>query len=403
MPPTLNKLRWRAALMTAAVALTAACSSTDGEGSSGADEPFRMLLIAPLSGALADSGAAMRAGFSAAVDVVNANGGVNGRQVELTVKDSRGEATEIASVLNGALASDNPPDFVQPGLTTPEAAAALPLIKQAGLLAGSTAASTSFQSSKEHPLFISPTPINGDSAYAAVEHLAEKGFKSMALVVVDNESGVASIEPYQAAAKQKGITVTGVERVAADIVNATANLDRLRAGNPDVLMLGAFGAHNKPVIDSVRLLDWDVPIWGDNSVAGTNLARLMGDDKLGGITLVAPAYTVADTPVTNGEVFQKAMDAIRAKAGGTLTQALPIYINPYRLVILVKYLAEVAGSTDGEAMYEARTKLKAEDALLYPGASKFWTDPEDNFMDYGPEDYVAVPAGPFVDGLIKQS
>ena len=74
----------------AAVCLVAGC----GGGSEATDskKSFKISAIAPLSGDLAAAGASVKCGLEGAVAYTNAHGGIDGRTVELSFLDDKGEA-----------------------------------------------------------------------------------------------------------------------------------------------------------------------------------------------------------------------------------------------------------------------------------------------------------------------
>jgi branched-chain amino acid transport system substrate-binding protein len=85
--------------------LATACGSGDGDGGSGgggADAPLKVVIVTPSSGALAIYGAAANDAWKYAVDEVNKKGGVDGRKVELDIKDTDGTpAKTIQQVREG--------------------------------------------------------------------------------------------------------------------------------------------------------------------------------------------------------------------------------------------------------------------------------------------------------------
>lgn len=75
-------------LVIAVVVGTSACGADGGGGAGSGDGPIRIGVIGPLSGALAYGGEDHLRGYQLAVDEVNAEGGIGGRQVELVPGDA---------------------------------------------------------------------------------------------------------------------------------------------------------------------------------------------------------------------------------------------------------------------------------------------------------------------------
>lgn len=75
-------------------AASAAMSAIASSGALGQEGPVRIALICPLSGPQALLGPSMQAGAQIMVDQINAAGGINGRQLELVVRDDSAKAEQ---------------------------------------------------------------------------------------------------------------------------------------------------------------------------------------------------------------------------------------------------------------------------------------------------------------------
>lgn len=69
--------------------------------------PIKVGVILALTGPAATYGAAERRGIEAVTEKVNAEGGINGRKVEIVVRDSKTNPTESARLANQMIADDN--------------------------------------------------------------------------------------------------------------------------------------------------------------------------------------------------------------------------------------------------------------------------------------------------------
>ena len=73
----------------------------------GDDSPILVAVTAPLSGTNARYGESIVNGATMAMDAVNANGGINGRQVEIVARDDRSDPNEGVSIANEIVANQN--------------------------------------------------------------------------------------------------------------------------------------------------------------------------------------------------------------------------------------------------------------------------------------------------------
>jgi branched-chain amino acid transport system substrate-binding protein len=71
-----------------------------GGGAKTDDSVIKVGLMGPYSGDVAQYGLAVRNGAQLYVKQINDKGGINGKKVELTVQDEKGDATEAVNVYN---------------------------------------------------------------------------------------------------------------------------------------------------------------------------------------------------------------------------------------------------------------------------------------------------------------
>ena len=98
------------AALTGVLALAlAACgggSGADGGDGADSDEPIRIGTSLPLTGEFSQPGKAAEEGYKVWQDMINANGGLLGRQVELVVKDDASNQNTIVSDYNALISQD---------------------------------------------------------------------------------------------------------------------------------------------------------------------------------------------------------------------------------------------------------------------------------------------------------
>lgn len=102
---------WKVAALTSALALgLAACGDDGGGGGGGGDgessEPIVIGTSLPLTGEFSQPGTAAKEGYEVWVEMVNADGGLLGRQVELVVKDDASNQNTIVADYNALISRD---------------------------------------------------------------------------------------------------------------------------------------------------------------------------------------------------------------------------------------------------------------------------------------------------------
>jgi branched-chain amino acid transport system substrate-binding protein len=99
-----TKRRWLAASITALALVAAGCSS--GGGGGGETDPIVIGASLPLTGDFSQPGVASQRGYTIWQDMVNANGGLLRRQVELKVVDDASDQKRVVSDYNRLIGQD---------------------------------------------------------------------------------------------------------------------------------------------------------------------------------------------------------------------------------------------------------------------------------------------------------
>jgi branched-chain amino acid transport system substrate-binding protein len=386
-----------AAIMS--LATLAGCGGGDdsGSGSDKGNAAFEIYAVAPLSGALAASGAQVKAGLEAAVAVINDKGGIDGRQLKITIDDDAGDATQVAAHMQQVLQADHKPDLIFPGLTSTEAVAALPLTNQAGILAAGPAGSTEMEQFNQ---FISATPLAVDASKAALKAVADTGAKTIGVIVVDNVSGASAAGDFKKYAGDYGLRITGSEKIAATATDASPQLERLRSGNPDVLLYSGFSPVAGPVLKSRVKIGWNIPVFADQTIGAFPYTSLVSPSELKGFTVVAPSYVVKGSKAASTEAMQTAVAAIEKVYGKDFNAPIQAAIHSYMSIVLVKYAVEAAGTTEAKAVWDARKGLTLDSMPLYVGSSALFKGDAKNWPVFPPEDWSGVVASSFEHGFI---
>jgi branched-chain amino acid transport system substrate-binding protein len=102
----MRKSRWLVALLPLVlVALVlAGCGGDDDEGASG--EPLKIGASLPLTGDFSEPGVAAKQGYEIWQQIVNANGGLLGRQVQIIVKDDQSDQNAVVTDYNALINND---------------------------------------------------------------------------------------------------------------------------------------------------------------------------------------------------------------------------------------------------------------------------------------------------------
>jgi branched-chain amino acid transport system substrate-binding protein len=392
------------ALATAALLLgVAACSSSSGGNSGGstsdgpATQPFTFTAILAKSGLLASVGSAMQQGMQAAVAVINAHGGVFGKPMHLTVLDDAGDPTQAATLAEKLVTSGTPPMAVSPGTVSAEAEAIAPILEKSGVFMSTHASDPALDNPSKYPYLFGNGQLPADEAISLADEFSKAGYKKVGVLTEDDASGENFFQADKAAFSAKGISATAAY-VPDGATDATPELEQLLAGKPDALLLSAYGATAGPIVKARAELDPKLPTYASQLLTANNLAQLAPASSYKGIEFQALAVGVKGTPITKGKAFTTFFAALKKVVGGNLTFTMNTYACAYNDVILAATAANLAKSTNAAKMSQVVEKLTPSQIPYLVSPVTF--SKTEHFVRFGVNDWVYVPYGPTVDGLL---
>ncbi|MGB9965595.1 amino acid ABC transporter substrate-binding protein [Halobacterium hubeiense] len=115
-----------------ALGITGLAGCTAFGGGSGSDETITVAAAVPETGRLSSVGTEMLRGYELGVDVINENGGIDGQELELVVKDDESNPTTLRQVLQETL-SNNDVDMIWGSFSSPLVMAGSALAESQGL------------------------------------------------------------------------------------------------------------------------------------------------------------------------------------------------------------------------------------------------------------------------------
>jgi branched-chain amino acid transport system substrate-binding protein len=269
-----------------ALVLTGCASESGGSTTAPTDssEPYRVLVLGGLSaqGALATNASTSVLAAQAGAKDINAQGGIAGRQVEVTVVDDQADPTVAVTKVQEALSSDTPPDVVLNSGPSTVAEATLPLISQAGILSFNIGPTATSADPAQSPLNFDLSPGPNDYLKGFVAYLKDQGYKSVGILHGSSSYGELFGKLSEQTLTDAGFEVTDNQEYDVASLDMTPQLSAIQATNPDALILDAYGAPLGYVLQGIDKLGWDVPIVGNNSVAASPVAGKLPPDGVVG-------------------------------------------------------------------------------------------------------------------------
>lgn len=219
------------------------CSNTGDGGSvsGGSDsDTIRIGGLAPLTGDAASYGVAVNNAIQMAVEDINANGGIDGKQIEYIYYDEKGDTTEATNAYNKLVQDDKVVAIIGDVTTKPTLAVAqtsqqdnIPII---------TATATAAEVTLTGPNIFRACftdPFQGElmASYAS-EKLGATKVAVLSDMADDYSSGIA--EAFVAKAEELGMQVVADEKYQDGDVDFKSQLTNIKGQNPDVLFLPVY-------------------------------------------------------------------------------------------------------------------------------------------------------------------
>ena len=202
------------------------------------DGVLRIGVLLPASGEGASIGASELAGVHAAVNAANEAGGVNGKNVELIVRDEGADAV-FAGVRLSQLLEAQIDVMIGPAASN-TAIALAPAIVQAGIAACSpSAAALTLDDFPDNGLLFRTIPSDSLQADAMAEVIEQTGETSAAIAYVDDGYGRPFEEALEAALRGRGIKIDAAVGYATDDSGFAPEADRIvKAATGAIALIG---------------------------------------------------------------------------------------------------------------------------------------------------------------------
>jgi branched-chain amino acid transport system substrate-binding protein len=362
---TMRRLITCAVGLVSAAALCACGSSAGSDGGSGANAPYRVLALIALSGPFALDGKAEAVGVRAAVTVVNQHGGILGHPVALTVVNDNGDATTALTDVTQAIDGSSPPNLVLAGTDGAETDAVTPLLAQHKILSVQpTIASRSYSPSYAPYNFSDTATASALSTAFAQGAIALSGAKTVGILLPNDALGTLSGAPEEAVLNHDGVKYF-VATYPAGGTDFSPELLRLKSDNVQALLATGLGTDAATIMTSRATIAWNVPVYGDGTVATSNVGSLVPAADLANVHVFAFPVEKYLAPAQRTAAFTTFFDAVQKQNGGPLSLAMYAYSAEYDVLPLVQIAAQQAGSTSTAAVASALQKLPAQPKGLY--------------------------------------
>ncbi|MNK86802.1 Leucine-, isoleucine-, valine-, threonine-, and alanine-binding protein precursor [compost metagenome] len=298
--PTLSRHPLRATLLAFALAASA---STGFAQSAPSGEPIRVGALLSTTGGLAAVGLPEREGVLLAQKVVNARGGINGRPLEIVLEDDGSSPDSAVAKANALIHTQKVRAIIGPsGIAQTVAIGGLTQAQKLPLVAFSGIGPAV---ERERSCVFHMTPSQELNARAVLSYARDTGAKQVG-VLHDSGYGQVIWNAMKDLGREYGVTFVQVEKFEIAATDVTTQAAKLRAANPDAIIVVSTSATPFRNVRQVRI---SAPIIAVHGTASYELVKAMGDAA---DNVIHSEFLVAEDPLPAQKEF---VDAYKKEYG----------------------------------------------------------------------------------------
>ena len=364
--------------MAMAASLTACGSSSSttetttaaaGESTAASGEVFKIGGIGPVTGAAAVYGLAVKNGAQIAVDEINADGGINGYQIDFQFQDDEHDAEKSVNAYNTL--KDWGMQMIMGTVTSAPCVA----------VADKTMADNMFQitpsgSSVEcaqNPNVFRVCFSDPDQGAASATYIAENKLADKIAVIYDSSDVYSSgiYEKFASEAANHGLDIVAAEAFTADSnKDFSTQLQKAKDAGADLVFLPIYYTEASLILNQANTMGYAPKFFGCDGMDGILQVDNFDTKLAEGLMLLTPFAADADDELT-----QKFVTAYKEKYGETPIQ---FAADAYDAIYAIKAAAEEAGITPETSVSDTCDKMK--EAMLkvtvngLTGENMTWTE-----------------------------
>lgn len=345
---------------TAAVTLAAGslvgCAKTESGGDTAAADTLKIGANLELTGAVAAFGQSQLQGVKLAVEEINAEGGVNGKKIELIEQDNATKQEESTRIATKLITQDKVHVLLGAAISSDTLAAVqIANDKKTPMLTPSATNSDVTFNSKKNKLneyvfrACFTDPFQGKvMADFSTKKLSAKN----AVIYIDNSSDYSKglSKSFREAFTASGGTIVGEESYQTKDTDFKAVLTRIKTLNPDVIFVPGYYEEVGKIVKQAREMGIKAPMMGGDGWDAPQLVDIAGKDALNN-TFISNHYSPEDPDPK----VKKFVDAYKAKYN-----AVPdaMAVLGYDGIYMIADAVKRAGAIDKEKIKEALAATK---------------------------------------------
>ena len=354
---------------TTTAAAADATTAAAGESTATSGEVFKIGGIGPVTGAAAVYGLAVKNGAQIAVDEINADGGINGYQIEFNFQDDEHDAEKSVNAYNTLK------DWgmqVLMGTVTSAPCVAVADKTMADNMFQITPSGSSVECA-QNPNVFRVCFSDPDQGAASATYIAENKLADKIAVIYDSSDVYSSgiYERFASEAANHGLDIVAAEAFTADSnKDFSTQLQKAKDAGADLVFLPIYYTEASLILNQANTMGYAPKFFGCDGMDGILQVDNFDTKLAEGLMLLTPFAADADDELT-----QKFVTAYKEKYGETPIQ---FAADAYDAIYAIKAAAEEAGITPETSVSDTCDKMK--EAMLkitvngLTGENMTWTE-----------------------------
>ena len=354
---------------TAAAAADATTAAAGASSEASSDKVFKIGGIGPVTGAAAVYGLAVKNGAQIAVDEINADGGINGYQIEFNFQDDEHDAEKSVNAYNTLK------DWgmqVLMGTVTSAPCVAVADKTYADNMFQITPSGSSVECA-QNPNVFRVCFSDPDQGVASATYIAENKLTEKIAVIYDSSDVYSSgiYEKFASEAANQGLEIVDAEAFTADSnKDFSTQLQKAKDAGPDLVFLPIYYTEASLILKQADTMGYAPKFFGCDGMDGILQVENFDTKLAEGLMLLTPFAADAQDELT-----QKFVTSYKKNYGETPIQ---FAADAYDAIYAIKAAMEEADITPETSVSDTCDKMK--EAMLkikvngLTGEDMTWTE-----------------------------
>lgn len=324
----------------------AGCQNQQSGGSS---ESLEVGAILPLTGDNANYGTTARKGIDLAVQQINEAGGIEGREIQVTYKDTKAATRTGVNVTQQLVNVDGVPAIIGGIVSGVTLAAAEVAERNEVVLISPTASSPDLSDAGEY--IFRNFPSDAFEGRVMAKFMRSRDVSNVAIIQLRNDYGAGVASVFKEEFQNRGGKVGVHERYSEDATQFRPIVEKVQAENPDAIYVIGYYAGAARIIKEVRESGLDQQVFSTTTVEDPQFLEVGGEAVEGVIYPLASGYDEnSQQPAV--QRFQKGFQEMHGESPGFVAA------QAYDCVYLIKRAIENGGGFTGPAIQKGMAQIE---------------------------------------------